>query len=214
MNLKLKICGMREPENIRDVAELKPDLMGFIFFPHSPRDAGQFLNPEIVAELNGNIRKTGVFVNEHIETITGIVRKYSLDIVQLHGNETRDECRKLREKEIPVIKAFNIKDINSIRLCYEYQSCTDYFLFDTSTPKYGGSGNKFDWKILNEYKLDHPFILSGGISPDDISNIVAINNPSFYGIDINSRFEIKPGIKNIETLKLFISEIKLYTNTL
>jgi phosphoribosylanthranilate isomerase len=214
MNLKIKICGMREPENIRDVAELRPDLMGFIFFPHSPRDAGQILNQDVLAELPKKIRKTGVFVNEDIETIAGIVRKYSLDIVQLHGNETQDQCRKLREKEIPVIKVFNIKDSSSLRLCYEYQSCTEYFLFDTSTPKYGGSGNKFDWKILDEYNLDHPFILSGGISPDDISNILAINNPSFYGIDINSRFEIKPGIKNIETLKLFISEIRLYTNTL
>lgn len=214
MNLKIKICGMREPENIRVVGELKPDLMGFIFFPHSPRYAGQILNQEVLAELPEKIRKTGVFVNEDIETIAGIVRKYSLDIVQLHGNETQDECRKLRDKEIPVIKAFNIKDINSLRLCYEYQSCTDYFLLDTSTPEYGGSGKKFDWKILDEYKLEHPFILSGGISPDDIRNILAINNPSFYGIDINSRFEIKPGIKNIETLKLFISEIRLYTNTL
>jgi phosphoribosylanthranilate isomerase len=214
MNLKIKICGMREPENILDVAELRPDLMGFIFFPHSPRDAGQILNQEVLAGLPEKIRKTGVFVNEDIETIAGIVRKYSLDIVQLHGNETQDQCRKLREKEIPVIKVFNIKDSSSLRLCYEYQSCTEYFLFDTSTPKYGGSGNKFDWKILDEYNLDHPFILSGGISPDDISNILAINNPSFYGIDINSRFEIKPGIKNIETLKLFISEIRLYTNTL
>lgn len=214
MNLKIKICGMREPENILDAAELKPDLMGFIFYPHSPRYAGQISDPEVFAKLTGNIRKTGVFVNEDSERIAEIVRKFSLDIVQLHGNETKDECSKLRKKGIPVIKAFNIKDSNSLRLCYEYKTCTDYFLFDTSTKKFGGSGNKFDWKILDEYDPGHPFFLSGGINPKDINNIIKINNPSFYGIDLNSRFEIKPGQKDIKTLKLFISDLRLYINTL
>jgi len=214
MSLKIKICGMREPENILEVAELKPDLMGFIFYPSSPRYASKISDPEIVARFPPHIIKTGVFVNTDFEVITGTYRKYSLDIVQLHGNETPDACRRLKETGIPVIKAFNIKKSTGFKLCSEFISYTDYFLFDASTSGFGGSGHKFDWKLLDKYNLEHPFFLSGGISPKDVDNILKISNPAFYGIDLNSRFEVSPGLKNIETLKKFISEIRLYNKSL
>jgi phosphoribosylanthranilate isomerase len=214
MNLKIKICGMRDPENILEVAELKPDLMGFIFYPSSPRYAVKISGHEIPIKFPPHIRKAGVFVNADFEMITGSVRKYSLDIVQLHGNETPDACHRLKETGIPVIKAFNIKKSSGFKLCSEFIPCTDYFLFDASTSGYGGSGYKFDWKILDKYDLEHPFFLSGGISLRDVKNILEIKNPAFYGIDLNSRFEVSPGLKNTDTLKKFISDIRLNNKSL
>jgi len=209
MKLKIKICGMREPENILAVAELKPDFIGFIFFPDSPRVATDYLNKEIMAKLVPQITKTGVFVNADFDDITETVRKYSLDTVQLHGNETPELCCRLRDSLIPVIKAFNIHESSNFKICSQYISFTDYFLFDTLTPLNGGSGNKFDWRILENYTFGHPFFLSGGITPNDAVNILKITNPSFTGIDLNSRFEIKPGLKDIEKLKKIISELRI-----
>jgi phosphoribosylanthranilate isomerase len=209
MSLVIKICGMRELKNVLEVAELKPDMIGFIFYRYSPRYAAGILDPEILSDFPPNIRKAGVFVNEDYEEITGSVRKYSLDIVQLHGNETPDICHRLRETGIPVIKAFNIKESAGFKLCSEFITCTDYFLFDALTSNYGGSGNRFDWRILDKYDLGHPFFLSGGITPGDVNNILEITNPAFYGIDLNSRFEVKPGYKDVITLKKFITDIRL-----
>ena len=209
MNLMIKICGMREPENILAVAELKPDFIGFIFYPDSPRFAAEFLSPENLSKLAPHITKTGVFVNADFDEIIGTVRKYSLDIVQLHGNETPELCRRLRDTGIAVIKAINIKESSDFKICSQYINFTDYFLFDTATPAHGGSGHKFDWKILDRYRNGHPFFLSGGITHHDASNILKITNSSFIGVDLNSRFEIKPGLKDIEKLKIFISELRI-----
>ena len=200
---------MREPENILEAAELKPDLMGFIFYKASPRYSAIKLDSELTAKLPKYIRKTGVFVNSDFEVITGIVRKFSLDIVQLHGNETPELCRQLREEGISVIKSFSIKENIDFKACAEFIPYTNYFLFDTLTSVHGGSGNKFDWKILDKYDQEHPFFLSGGIASHDVKNILDFTNPAFYGIDLNSRFEIKPGLKDILTLKKFISGIRL-----
>jgi phosphoribosylanthranilate isomerase len=208
MNQIIKICGMRDNENIREAAQLKPDIMGFIFFHDSPRFAGELLNAEILSELSPAIRRAGVFVNSSFIEITKKVEKYFLNMVQLHGNETPELCRQLKSEGLEVIKAFNIHDSKSFSQCSAYLSCTDYFLFDTVTVKHGGSGHKFDWKILENYNLNHPFILSGGISPEDAESISGISSPSFYGIDLNSRFEIKPGLKDIETLRKFINELR------
>jgi phosphoribosylanthranilate isomerase len=213
MNLKIKICGLLEPENILEVAQLKPDMIGFIFFTGSLRYAAEKLNRETIVNLPPEIRKTGVFVNADFEVITGCVRKYSLDIVQLHGDETPGTCRRLRETDIMVIKAFNIFEKTRFAEYSEYIPFTNYFLFDTLTSKYGGSGHKFDWKILGNYDLGHPFFLSGGIGPQDVNEIMKINNPALYGIDLNSKFEIKPGYKNIASLKKFINEIRSNTNS-
>lgn len=208
MSLMIKICGMREPENMLEVANLKPDLMGFIFYPASPRYAAKILNPEIFTRFPTCIRKVGVFVNIGFDEITEIIRKYSLDMVQLHGDESPETCRRLGEADIHVIKSFNIKDSAGFKLCAKYIPYTDYFLFDASTSKYGGSGYKFDWKVLDKYQLGQPFFISGGIAPGDVYKILEITNPSFYGIDLNSKFEVKPGLKNIKTLKKFVYDIR------
>jgi phosphoribosylanthranilate isomerase len=208
MTPAIKICGMREPGNITAVAELMPDLIGFIFYSGSRRFTGEMLNPEIIANLPARIRKTGVFVDADFIEIRDTVAKYSLDVVQLHGNEAPELCHLIKDTGIDVIKAFNIGENISFSFCNDYISCTDYFLFDTMTLKHGGSGQKFDWKLLERYETGHPFILSGGISPTDIDNIAGITNPSFYGIDLNSRFEIEPGLKDIEELRKFINELR------
>lgn len=199
---------MREPENIIQVSELEPDLMGFIFYRLSPRYAGDILDKQILEKIPAAVTKAGVFVNEEEKIIVSTVEKYSLDIVQLHGNESPDLCSSLKEKGIHVIKAFGINNKQSFRQCAGYESCTDYFLFDTTGSAFGGTGRKFDWKVLNEYERQKPFILSGGISSDDLIHIWEIDTPTFYGIDLNSRFEILPGRKEIETLRKFISEIR------
>jgi phosphoribosylanthranilate isomerase len=199
---------MSEPENILEVANLKPDLMGFIFYPSSPRDASKTLEPGIIDKLPAGIRKAGVFVNADTDYIHRTVIKYSLDIVQLHGNESPETCFQIKERGIRIIKAFNIRNSDEFRRCALYVPFTDYFLFDSVTQKHGGSGKKFDWGLLEYYKLDHPFFLSGGISAGDQEYLFEINNPAFYGVDLNSRFEIKPGVKSIETLKNFINDIR------
>ena len=210
----IKICGMRETENIREVSELMPDLLGFIFYSQSQRYAGELLDPAAISRIPENIRKTGVFVNSDIQEILFTVGKYSLDTVQLHGNETPDECYRLREKGIRIIKAFGIKESKDFKQCNDFVLAADYFLFDTSNSGYGGSGIKFDWRLLDDYKLDKPFFLSGGISPDDIGNIMEIKNDAFAGVDLNSRFEIKPGLKDTEILKTFISDLRLHFKSL
>ncbi|MBG0859936.1 MAG: phosphoribosylanthranilate isomerase [Bacteroidales bacterium] len=199
---------MREPENMLEVADLEPDLMGFIFYPASPRYAAKILNPKIFTRFLPGIKKAGVFVNTGFDEINETIRKYSLDIVQLHGDESSETCRRLSGAGIHVIKSFNIKDSTGFKLCAKYIPYTDYFLFDASTSKYGGSGKKFDWKILDNYELNHPFFLSGGIAPKDANNILEITNPAFYGIDLNSKFEIKEGIKDVKILKKFIYDIR------
>lgn len=208
MSLKIKICGMREPGNILDVAELYPDFMGFIFYHESPRYAEKILDPAILGKMSPGIHKTGVFVNSDFDYISRIVTEYSLDTVQLHGNETPDLCYSLMERGIQVLKTFSISAKENFRRCSDFTRCSDYFLFDTSVSGFGGSGQKFNWKELNKYDLDHPFFLSGGIAPEDYNTINEIDNPSFYGIDLNSRFEIKPGFKDKAILEKFISDLR------
>ena len=208
MTPAIKICGMRETGNIKAAAELMPDLMGFIFYPGSGRFAGEMLNPEIVAHLPAGIRKTGVFVNADLNEITETVSKYSLNAVQLHGDEPPELCRIIKDTGIVVIKAFRIGENTSFSFCNDYIACTDYFLFDAMTINYGGSGQKFDWKFLDRYEAGHPFILSGGIGPEDIEKIAGIASHAFYGLDLNSRFEIEPGLKDTEKLKKFINELR------
>jgi phosphoribosylanthranilate isomerase len=208
MKLKIKICGMREPANIRDVAGLNPDFMGFIFYHESPRYAGKVLDPAVLGRMPARIHKTGVFVNSDFDYISRMISEYSLNTVQLHGNETAGLCNSLMERGIMVIKTFSITANENFRRCSVFTGCTDYFLFDTSVPGFGGSGQKFNWKELAKYDLGHPFFLSGGIGPEDYKTITEIDNPSFYGIDLNSRFEIKTGLKDKAVLEKFISDLR------
>ncbi len=206
-SLLIKVCGMKFPENIKSVAALQPDLMGFIFYPKSPRYA-EPLDVEMLQSLPTSIKKVGVFVNEDLERILTLVFKYKFDGVQLHGTENKDICQKLKETGLIVIKAFPISDASNFKVTATYEGVCDYFLFDTKTEAYGGSGIKFDWTILDEYKGEMPFLLSGGISADDAETILKINHPKMSGIDLNSKFELKPGEKNIELLRSFLKEIR------
>lgn len=198
----VKICGMKFPENIRAVAALKPDFMGFIFYPKSPRYA-EPLDSDTLNSLPSSIKKIGVFVNEDIERILTLVFKYKLNGVQLHGTENVETCRKLKETGLIVIKAFPIAEAYNFKVISTYEEVCDYFLFDTKTDAYGGSGVKFDWSILDEYQGKTPFLLSGGIAPDDAEAILKIVHPKFAGIDLNSKFEVSPGLKNVELLREF-----------
>lgn len=207
-DMLIKICGMRDSANIQEVAALKPDLMGFIFYLKSKRYVGEGFDPGIVRALMPEILTVGVFVNLEIESMICIARKYRFDYVQLHGNESPGYCKEVQEEGIKVMKAFGIHNEFDWSAVQPYQKVCDYFLFDTNTKIYGGSGQKFDWGILDGYKLQHPFFLSGGIGPDDTSEIKKLKNPYLAGIDINSRFETEPGLKDIHLLKGFIKKIR------
>lgn len=201
--MKIKICGMKIPSNILAVAALKPDFMGFIFYPKSPRYA-EPLDKHTLDLLPNSIQKIGVFVNETLENILTTIYKYKLDGVQLHGTEMSAMCKELRDAGYIVIKAFPIEAAYNFKVTKAYENSCDYFLFDTKTDIYGGSGVKFNWNILNEYTGKTPFLLSGGIAPDDADAILKIDHPRLAGIDLNSKFELSPGLKSIDLLNAFM----------
>lgn len=203
MSLLVKICGMRDPGNIRDILTLNPDFMGFIFYSKSPRFVNNYSEINDI-EFPDNLIKTGVFVNETPETIMQIVKIYHLQAVQLHGNESPEVCKLLKNNGLKVIKAFSIAVSDDFNQTSDYEGFADYFLFDTKTPAYGGSGERFNWQLLNYYQGNTLFFLSGGICVDDATAIKSINHPLLLGVDLNSRFEITPAIKNKTLLKQFI----------
>ena len=194
----VKVCGMRDAENIREVEALGIDMMGFIFYPKSSRYFS-----EQPAYLPQKCKRVGVFVNEDVENIKKIADNYALDFIQLHGHESIEDVQKLQDRK--VIKAFNIATKEDLDATVPYVGLVDYFLFDTKGPSVGGNGEKFDWSILDAYNGDTPFLLSGGIGPDDAERIKTFRHPKCIGIDLNSRFEIEPGIKDIVKLKTFLN---------
>ncbi len=197
--MKIKVCGLKYPGNISDVITLKPDYVGFICYAPSPRYAPE-LNSEILDTLPETIYKTAVFVNEDAETIIKLVDNYNFDAIQLHGNESPEFCRSFKDK-VTVIKAFGIGEGFDFERLNEFDDSVDYFLFDTKTDKHGGSGLTFDWSLLDNYKLNIPFFLSGGLSPANLTEVKMIKHPQFYGVDLNSKFELEPGLKDITKLK-------------
>ena len=208
----IKVCGMREAENIREVEALGPDLMGFIFWPKSSR----FVT-ERPAYLPRKARRVGVFVDEHLERVREIARDYALDFIQLHGHESPEYISSLKAPDrpvcgcataaLPVIKAFNIATAADLAQTEPYEGLADLFLFDTRGKSVGGNGSKFDWTVLNDYNGTTPFILSGGIGPDDAEQLRAFHHPKCTGIDLNSRFELAPGLKDITALQKFFTEL-------
>jgi phosphoribosylanthranilate isomerase len=202
--LKIKVCGMRNIVNIAEIAMLNPDYMGFVFYERSPRFAGD-INQAILNVLSSKTSSVGVFVNAKIEYVVELAEHYRLKILQLHGDETPEYCAELKAKyKCEMIKAFGIKSEDDFSKTYDYKQVCDYFLFDTKTELHGGSGKKFDHILLNSYKGKTPFFLSGGIGLQDAENILTNRHKLCIGVDINSRFEISPGIKNTEQVKQFI----------
>ncbi len=198
---------MRDSANIEQVRHLNPDMIGLIFYARSPRFVGTEPLPHLTASFAPAL-KVGVFVNETVAAVADIAARFRLNAVQLHGNESPTECAALRQAGLKVIKAFGISSAADFAQCASYSDCCDMFLFDTRTAGYGGAGVKFDWNILAEYKQDTPFILSGGIGPDDAESIGHLKHPSLVGIDLNSRFETAPALKDVAKLERFISQIR------
>ncbi len=199
---------MKFSDNLQELLTLPVDYVGFIFYEKSPRYAGHsdFSN----VDFPDAVQRVGVFVDAPLEMISSMIRKYILHAVQLHGNESPDICGYIKsEHGVELLKSFNIKEKEDVIKCKPYASSCDYFLFDTQTSMYGGSGKQFDWSILNDYEGRTPFFLSGGISPEDVGKIKAFSHPSFYGIDLNSRFEISPGQKDLNLLSPFLYQLKI-----
>ena len=212
--LKVKVCGMTDPANVKAVAQTGPDFMGFIFYPGSSRYVGKEPDPAIFDSVPSGILKVGVFVHEDPVFVIETAAIVGLDFVQLHGTETADYCESLKLSGLKIIKAFGICDYTDFDMFESHMDVCDYYLFDTRSEKHGGSGKKFNWDILNSYNLDKPFFLSGGIGPSDVKEIMKIKNPWFFGVDLNSLFETIPGIKIPELVRGFIDEIKKSGNEL
>lgn len=205
--MKIKVCGMKYPGNIREVSELKPDLMGFIFFKGSPRyvEPDQ-LKPRI--EPVTDILKVGVFVNQPVNELIRICKMLRLDYAQLHGQESRETGQQVKREGIKTIRVFSIHDGFDWSQTTEHHDYADLYLFDTAGSVQGGTGLKFRWSQLQDYTGETPFLLSGGIGPDDASQIRHLHHPQLWGVDVNSRFEVKPGEKNILRLEQFIKDLR------
>lgn len=199
----VKVCGMREAENIHAIESLKIDFMGFIFYPKSPRYVKE--KPDY---LPVHCQRVGVFVNASKAEILNRTKDFDLDFVQLHGNESPEQCAALKAEGLQVIKTFSIGHDYDWKNTYIYKGVADYFLFDTACPSYGGSGRRFDWKILKDYSDDTPFLLSGGIRPERLNDVLAFHHPMLAGIDLNSGFETSPGMKDVSLLNEFVNNLK------
>lgn len=211
---KLKVCGMKFQENILEIASLKPDYLGFIFYEKSPRN---FENE--IPEISSGIKKTGVFVNASSQFVLEKVSRYKLQAIQLHGEETiqfctnlRKELKKLKEtSEVEIIKVFSVSEEFDFDIVFPYEEEVDYFLFDTKGKNRGGNGVAFNWGILKEYPSKRPFFLSGGIGIEEIESIKSLldefqkkgKQDLLYAIDVNSKFEIEPGLKDLQELEIF-----------
>ena len=200
----IKVCGMRDGDNIREVEQLSIDWMGFIFYPKSSRYVS-----EVPAYLPTKCKRVGVFVDASTDEIIKKIHDFSLDMIQLHGNESPEQISHLSPltNHLSIIKAFNIATAEDLKSTASYIGLADYFLFDTKGPSVGGNGEKFDWSVLSNYESDTPFLLSGGIGPDDAERILDYHHPKCIGIDLNSQFELAPGLKDVTTLSRFLNKI-------
>ena len=198
----IKVCGMRDAENIREVEALGIDLMGFIFWPKSSRYVS-----ERPSYLPKKCKRVGVFVNEDIEQVKHIAADYALDYIQLHGSESPGYVQQLHDWQ--VIKAISVSSRDDIATFKDYEGLVDYFLFDTKCTCMGGSGQLFDWSVLDSYDGNTPFLLSGGIGPDDAERVKAFHHGKCIGIDLNSKFELSPALKDINKLQEFIKELSI-----
>lgn len=202
MSTIIKVCGMTEADNIRQVDALGVDMIGFIFYPKSPRYIY-----EIPQYLPLHAKRIGVFVNETKENILMYADRFDLNYIQLHGDESPEYCRSLHASGLRIIKTFLISLPKDIQNTADYEGICDYYLFDTRTPGRGGSGQQFDWSILQRYTCNTPFLLSGGINSYSVNALKEFHHPRLAGFDINSRFETSPGIKDAERIERFLKEL-------
>lgn len=211
---------MRDADNIRDISALGVDMIGLIFYPPSPRYVQQFSSwagiiPDYAPDMGKTPLRVGVFVDDMPQNIVTRVYNYKLDYIQLHGNEPCETLENLRatidpdiKPKIKIIKAISVSSAEDIKKYKEYVGAADLFLFDTKCKTVGGSGEQFDWQVLQAYDGDVPFILSGGIGPDDAERVRNFHHPKCIGIDLNSKFEIEPALKDVEKLKQFLVKVK------
>ncbi|MBR6978797.1 MAG: phosphoribosylanthranilate isomerase [Prevotella sp.] len=229
----VKVCGMREAENLRQVSELDVDWVGMVFWLDSPRFVKQRrarggFYPDYsplatkITELGGlpalaavenKPRRVGVFVDDMPQSIVTRVYNFYLDMVQLHGEESPVMIQNLQRtladiRPVKVIKTIKVEGPEDFAKCKQYEGVVDYFLFHNKCQQEGGSGEQFDWNVLDAYDGQVPFLISGGIGIDDVERIKAISHPKFLGVDINSKFEIEPGLKDVEAVKLFVEKLK------
>ena len=211
---------MRDADNIRDISALGVDMIGLIFYPPSPRYVQQFSSgagiiPDYAPDMGKTPLRVGVFVDDMPQNIVTRVYNYKLDYIQLHGNEPRETLENLRatidpdiKPKIKIIKAISVSSAEDIKKYKEYVGAADLFLFDTKCKTVGGSGEQFDWQVLQAYDGDVPFLLSGGIGPDDAERVKNFHHPKCIGIDLNSKFEIEPALKDVEKLRQFLVKVK------
>jgi len=202
----VKVCGTADQEFLHRIDEMQIDFIGFIFYQRSKRCIADKIPANQILSISKHIKKVGVFVNEKIENIIDIANNYHLDFIQLHGDEDISFVNQL-SKKTQIIKAFRIDKDFKFEKITPYESDCAYFLFDTRDQLYGGTGKKFKWELLQNYKGNTPFFLSGGITPKDTQQIIEFNHPMFMGIDINSGFEIEPGVKDINRIKIFLNHL-------
>lgn len=200
---------MRDPDNISGVIAALPDYLGFIFYPKSKRFVGFKSVPEVLAEIPASVKKVGVFVDETLAKVLQICQSWKLDVVQLHGHESPEFCQQIKNSGMMVFKAFSVDEHFDFKILEDYSEVCDYFLFDTKGQLPGGTGQKFNWQLLENYKLNVPFFLSGGIGTDDLEIIREFYHPQLFGIDINSGFEISPAVKDVEKVRKFIAEVRV-----
>jgi phosphoribosylanthranilate isomerase len=206
--MNVKVCGMREEKNIHEVADLRPDYLGFIFYDRSPRFVGDDFE---MPKIDPFIQKVGVFVNATTEEILAKAVIHNLHMVQLHGHETVEQCEELRAHNTLIIKAFSLDDKFNFQDVKKYHTAVDYFLFDTKGKYFGGNATRFDWSILTGYDQQTPFFLSGGLSPGNVAEVKSLNDMNIHAIDINSGVEISPGLKDVNKIRqvmTILNEVK------
>jgi phosphoribosylanthranilate isomerase len=203
---QLKICGLRDQDNIADVLDLGPDYIGFIFHPASARYVEGQLDPAWVRELQGP-RKVGVFVDAGEKKMREAAESYGLHALQLHGKESPQLCEKLQGAGLQLIKVFSVGESFDFERLRPYEGLVDYFLFDTRGKLPGGNGYAFDWKLLAAYPLEVPYFLSGGIGPENLAEALSLSDPRLHALDVNSRFESAPAFKDLNKLQLLFSQL-------
>lgn len=199
--MKIKICGMREAQNIQEALNFQPAYLGFIFYEKSKRFVGEDFKPNQIEAVPKSTKKVAVFVNEKLEKVVKIYSEFAFDFVQLHGDETASYCKTLKEKGVHIIKVFSIDDEFDFSKTKAYKPFLDYFLFDTKGIQYGGNGFAFDWEVLKNYDNEIPFFLSGGIGLENINEALKLKELNIEALDLNSKLEVRPGLKDIELIE-------------